>query len=416
MKLNITDKDKTGKEIDVRLDAEEVGKFFEDALRDVSAGAKVPGFRKGKVPPHILELRLGKKLRAEVFEEMFRQAFRKARDEEKLEMVSYPELDGADELPEKNREFGFKFFVDVAPEVKFGEYKGLSLEKEKVEVTDAMVEDVFNREREERAGLSPVEGRPVQKDDRVAVEGERITEGGGKDAIPESAVPVGTGSLPPELDEGLLGAETGQEKEIPVKQPDGKTVVYKLKIKGIQEKRRIIANDDFARDAGYAGADEWREDVRKRINERVGHKVSREMRFKAMDALLNAAEVELPESMIRPQMEYFRKVYEAMGRETGEPADETKVREFADRQLKENLVVDKVADLENITVSDEELASRKAEIASSRGADSPPADEEIRYSIRREKVIDFILANAVVKDKEKPLILKPDEVNLVSEG
>lgn len=416
MKLNIADKERTGKEISVHLTAGEVNGFFEDALRGISAGVKVPGFRKGKVPPHILELRLGKKLGAEVFEEMFRQAFRKARDEEKLEMVSYPMLDSADELPEKNREFGFKFSVDVMPEVKLGEYKGLSLEKENVEVTDAMVDDVFRREREDRAGFAPVEGRPVQKDDRVAVEGERITEGGGRDAVPESAVPVGTGSLPPELEEGLLGAEIGQEKEIAVKQPDGKTVSYKLKIKGIQEKKRIISGDDFAKDAGYAGADEWREDVRKRIHERVNAKVEGEMRVKAADALVNSTEAELPEGMVKPQIDYFRKVYEAMGKETGQPVDEDKVRELAERQVKENLAVDKVAELENITVEDEEIASRKAAIASSRGADSAPPDEELRYSLKREKVIDFILANASVKDKEKPLILKPDDVNLVSEG
>ncbi len=408
MELKITDKEKTRKEIDVSLAAEEVNGFFGSVLRKAASGADVPGFRKGKVPPHILELRLGRKLRVEVFEEMFKQAYSKAREDEKLEPASYPEIDSVEELPEKNKDFRFKISLDVMPELKLGEYRGLVIEKEKVEVTDAMVEDVFKREREERAGLIPAEGRPVKKEDRVTIEGERVAGDGKTDAIPESAVPVGAGNLPPEIEEGLLGAEIGREKEISVKEADGKTVLYRLKIKGIQEKRKIIVNEEFAKDAGYESTEAWKDDVRKRIQERIEHRVSRDMRFNAVDQIVNSAEMELPESMVKPQMEYFRKVYETMGRETGEAADEAKVRELAERQVKENFVVEKIAEDENLTVTDDEVAAHKDEIAAYRGGGSPPGDDEIRYSLKREKVVDFIIENAKVKDKEKPLILKPD--------
>jgi trigger factor len=159
----------------------------------------------------------------------------------------------------------------------------------------------------------------------------------------------------------------------------------------------------------------WKEDIRKRIRERIEQKANSELRFKAADMLVASAEVDPPEKMVKSRMDYFRKVYEVIGKETGEPVDEAKVRELAEKQIKENFAVEKVAENENITVSDDEVAARKASAPAYGNAASEPDEDEIRYRLKREKVIDFIIGSAKIKEKEKPLILKPDEVNLVSE-
>ncbi len=407
MELNFTDKSKTKKEIEVFLDGGEVAGFFEKVTKKIASDASVPGFRKGKVPANILEMRLGSKLKAEVFEEIFKQSYLKACEDGKLKPASYPELDPSAKLPEKNGGFSFKMTIDIMPEVKLEGYRGLLLEKEKVELTDQMVEDVFKNEQEAYAGLSPVEGRPVQKQDMASIEGERIAEDGSRDPIAESVVPVGTGNLPPEIDEGLVGMNTGDEKEFAVKQPDGKECRYNLKVKNIQEKSKIILDDDFSKQAGYNTPSQWKEDVQRRMLERVNSRISQDMRMKAVELLAEAVEVELPEAMVRSQMEYFKKFYEAMGAQTGEPVDEEKVKNLAERQVKENFVVEKIAEEEKITVSDEEVSSRVRDIAARRKESSAPDEDEVRYTLRREKVIDFVIENAEIREKEKPLIVKP---------
>ncbi len=410
MDLKISEAEGSKKEIQVTLGAEEVDGYFSKAVKEISGKVQVPGFRKGKVPEHVLEMRLGKKLKTDVFETIAGDAYEKACGEHGLIPAGRPALESVEELPSRGKDFAFTMRVEVMPEVNLGEYKGLVLEREKVEITEEMVEEVFRREKEEKAGFIPAEGRPVEKGDRVTVEGERLSGTEVIDSIPEGQIPVGAGELPAEIDAGLTGSSVGDEKEIPVRQEDGREIVYRLRIKGIHEKRRIISNENFAEKAGYESSEQWKEDVRKRMRESVRGRVQRELREQASEKLLEVAEVEPPESLLSVQREYFRKVYEAIGSKTGEKADEQKIEELARRQVKENLVIEELARKEDISVDEEEIENRKSQIPPGREVD----EAELSYRIKREKVIDLIVENAEVKDREKPVVLKPGDVNLVS--
>ena len=408
MKVIVEELPESRKQIRVELEQEEVNKYFDDSINQFARTAQIPGFRKGKVPPSILEMKMGKGLQAEVLEKVVSKSYKKACEDEKIVPISAPSVDTGGTMPEKNKPYTFKVTVDVRPAVKLAEYKNMVLEKEKVEITDEQVDAVLQQEREQRAELLPVTDRPAMRGDWVVLEGESLLDGNVVQDFSDRLFQVGSGSLPQELDEALAGMSAGEEKKVNSETERGEKISYSVTVKEIKEKRLLIVDDEFARDiGGFQTLDELRTDIRKNLVAFADMRVKEDLRRQALDRLAGSVEVKLPPALIEEQIERIRSVSRLRVRDETEEPDAEKLKELAVRKLKEYFVLDEIANREKITVPDEELEEIKAKISEGRKSAEEPDMENMRMNLLHRKVLDFLLSHAEIRDKEESLIVKP---------
>ncbi len=400
MKIDVEELKGCERAIKVELSPEEVNRAFSESYKHLSSRTEIPGFRRGKVPRRILELRFGKRVRDDVAERAARNAYRKALKEKSINPITSPEVDLGGEVPTEGKPFSFKLHVVVRPKVKLDGYKGIKVEKETFKVTDKDVEKFLERKREEMAEFLPVEeNRPIQKDDWVTVDYElpwKSQEG--------FLFRVGSETFPPPVEERLIGSRVGEEMEIEVHPPKdvgGEGFLCKLKVKGIKRRRLLVVNDEFARDlGGYGSLKELREDIRKKLELEVEERSEERLRERIIDTLVEMAEVEPPPVMVEREIGYLEAISQAVNPKRKE--DQKKLREelkpLALKRTKVYLVLEEISEREGISVSDEELKG----------------DEDRKYELKRRKVLDFLVENAQIEEKGEPLILTPERARLVT--
>jgi trigger factor len=417
MRVKVEELPGSRKRIEVELEQEEVSKHFEDKVKRLARGAQIPGFRKGKVPGHILEKRMGKSLQVEVLEEIVDESYGKACREKDITPVSEPSVDTGNAMPQKDKPYSFSITVDTKPGVSIEDYKGLVLEREKVEVTDEHVSAAIQQEREERAEFLPVNDRPVMRDDWVLLDGKSFVDGNAVQDFSDYMVQVGSGRLPKEMDEGLVGCPVGQEKEISSTGKGGKQISYKLRVKGIKERRLLIVNDEFAKDVGgFPSLEELRADIRKRLESAAEVRVEHDLKRQIGEKLAGMVEVDVPQSFVERQVEHMRQIARAYvaGQETNQ--DDGELKKLATAQIKEHLAIEEIARRENITVTEEEVEKAGAEAAAVGLKKDAEDSDGLRWSLRRKKTVDFLLSHAKIEDKSKSLIMTPDEMSLIDRG
>ena len=418
--MNVKVEELTGsrKRIEVELEQEEVSKHFKDLVERLARDAQIPGFRKGKVPGHILERRMGKSLQAEVLEKIVGESYGKACREKDITPISEPSVDTGSAMPQKDKPYSFSITVDTKPSVSIEDYKGLVLEREKVEITDEHVSAALQQEREERAEFLPVNDRPVMREDWVLLDGKSFLDGNAVQDFSDYMVQVGSGRLPKEMDEALVGCPVGQEKEISSTGKGGKQISYKFRVKAIKERRLLIVNDEFARDVGgFPSLEQLRSDIRKRLESVAGVRVEQDMRRRIGEKLAGMVEVDVPQSFVERQAEHMRQVTSAYlaGQETNQ--DDGELKKLATAQIREHLALEEIARRESITVTEEELENARAQAAASGRQESvEEGSDGLRWSLRRKKTMDFLLSHAKIEDKAKSPILTPGEVSLIDQG
>ncbi len=417
MRVNVEELPGSRKRIEVELEQEEVSKHFEDKVKRLVMGAQIPGFRKGKVPGHILEKRMGKSLQGEVLEEIVGESYGKACREKDITPVSEPSVDTGSAMPQKDKPYSFSITVDTKPGVSIEDYKGLVLEREKVEVTDEHVSAAIQREREERAEFLPVNDRPVMRDDWVLLDGKSFVDGNAVQDFSDYMVQAGSGRLPKEMDEALVGCPVGQEKELSSTGKGGEQISYKFRVKAIKERRLLIVNDEFARDVGgFQSLEELRADIRKRLESAAEVRVEHDLKRQIGEKLAGMVEVDVPQSFVERQVEHMRQITRAYvtGQETNQ--DDGELKKLAMAQIKEHLAIEEIARRENITVTEEEVEKAGAEAAAAGLKKDAEDSDGLRWSLRRKKTVDFLLSHAKIEDKGKSLIMTPDEVSLIDRG
>ena len=417
MKVNVEELPGSRRRIEVELEQEEVSRHFEDKVKRLARSAQIPGFRKGKVPGHVLEKMMGKSLQAEVLEEIVGESYGKACREKDITPVSEPSIDTGSVMPQKDKPYSFSITVDIKPGVSIEDYKGLVLEKEKVEITDEHVSAALQREREERAEFLPVKDRSVMKEDWVLLDGKSFVDGNAVQDFSDYMVQVGYGRLPKEMDEGLVGCLVGQEKEISSTGKGGEKISYNLKVKAIKERRLLIVNDEFAKDVGgFPSLEELRVDIRKRLESVSEVRVEHDLKRQIGGKLAGMVEVDVPRSFVERQVEHMRQITRAYvtGQETNQ--DDGELKKLATAQIREHLALEEIARRENITVTEEEVEKAGAEAAAAGLKKDAEDSDGLRWSLRRKKTVDFLLSHAKIEDKGKSLIMTPDEVSLIDQG
>ncbi len=295
--------------VEAQVAPEEVERRVQQAARELGRQMRVPGFRKGKVPPPVVIRRLG---REAVLDEALRSAlgtwYADAIDGAGIAPVGEPELDVPSELPAEGQPLQFSIEIGVRPAAKLGQYSGLEVGRREPTVEDAQIDEEIERLRDRLATLETVD-RPAHNGDHVVidyvgtVDGEEFQGGTGRDQLLE----LGSGRLVPGFEEQLIGASTGAERTVTVTFPGdypapelaGKEAQFAVTVSEVKEKRLPEPDDEFASEAaGFDTLAELREDIAGRLRQGDERAVEREFEDAVIEAAVGDSEVEVPDKLV----------------------------------------------------------------------------------------------------------------------
>lgn len=399
----------------------------------------IPGFRKGKAPRKIIELNYGEGIFFEdAVNELLPDLFEEAVKELELnkDICGMPKID-IEEF-DKNKAIVIKFEQELKPVPELGDYKNLVADDVKFEVTDEMVEDRINKERENNARIVSVEDRPVKDMDTVNIDFEGSVEGvpfdGGKSENYDLV--VGSHTFIPGFEEQLLGKNIGDNVDVNVIFPEeyrseelkGKEALFKVKINSIKEKQLPELDDEFAKDVSeFDTLEEYRADIKKNLTEAAERNALVQKQNNAIDALIESSNVEAPESMINEEVDKAFRDFAGRIRQynmdldnyfkmlnTTEEAVREQLRPEAIKRANAELVIDVFAKLENIEVSEEEIDKEidefgknmkvkdfegfKKELKSGEGL------EGITASLIRRKAVDHLVSLVKFQEPKKETV------------
>ena len=431
MKIDVDIVSPTQRKIRVELPGDAVDREFLRAYENLGRRAKIKGFRPGKVPRSVLQGFYGDEVKGQVLSRLVEQSLGEVFKERGLKVVSDPEV-AADAL-EEGRAFAFSAVVEVKPEVEIKNYLGLELNKIKLSVDEEQVERTLSRLQDAHAQLVPVEERDlVERGDFAtldflgSIDGKPFTGGKSENYLLE----VGGGNTLPQFEEALIGLKKDNEHTISVPYPAdhfnkelaGKVVLFSVTVRDIKKKVLPPLDDEFAKDRGdCATLEELRQKIRSQLEVELGEFQTGELKEQLMDRLVEAHPFEVPQTMIERQVRYLLERHQSRQRSQGaaapgeRPSGEELRKELephARRQVKATLILEKVAEIEKVEVSDGELQKRIEEMARAAGDKAPAlrkfyaqrdARENLRSQMIRDRAIDFLLQRAAVKEVEPPV-------------
>ena len=420
------------REISVEIPADEVARETETVVAKYQKMARLPGFRRGHVPPSIIRQRFKEELKSDVVEALIPRYFRK--EAEKLGLIpgSQPRVTDL-HIPDLNTHDGepltFKASFEIMPEIKVEGYKELRADHPEIEVKDEEVEEALNNVREQHATFTSVEGRPLADGDfaQSSMDGKpKEVDGQPKDAddktqpvhMDEVLIEIGGKNTVPEFSENLRGANAGDEREFEVKYPEdtndkrlaGKTLVYAVKIQAIKQKNLPELNDDFAKELGeFSSLDQVRKQIRENIQAERQHTAEREAKDKLVAELVRRNDFEVPDSLVDRQIDLrLERGLRALAAQGMKMEDMKKMdlprlragqRDQAVQDVKSSLLLDRIAELEGIAVGEKEL-NHEIEILAAQTKQTPDAVrarltqdgglDRIRNRIRSEKTLEFL--------------------------
>ena len=416
----IEKKEKNQVELTISIDKEEFEKALERAYRKNVGKMTVPGFRKGKAPRKIIEKLYGEGVFFEDAVNMcYPQAYDSAVEESKIQPVDHPQIDVDEISPEG---FTFKATVTVKPEVSIHDYKGLSVEKGRVSVTEKDVKEELNRMADRNARLVTVD-REVKKDDTVMFDFEGFVDGtpfeGGK--AENYSLRVGSGMFIPGFEDQMIGKKAEEPFDVNVTFPEdyqakelaSKPAVFKCLIHEVKETEKPTIDDEFAKDVSeFDTLDELKADLKAKIKENKEKAVETEFEENLIDRMLEKSEADVPEVMVEAQIDGivedfgYRLSMQGLGLDTYLKMNDMSMesfrklfREQADKQVKVRLALEKIAELENMEITEEELEEEFKSLAEQNNLDVErvkqllPA-ESLKGDLLTQKAVDLIKSTA----------------------
>ncbi len=431
--------------LEIALDSQTVDQAFKEVYRELARGAKIPGFRKGKAPREVVERTFGQEdIRQRVWRKLAGRAFMDAVEEVGVIPIDLPNFDYTE--PQENQPLTVQATVTIKPEPKLGEYKGIKLTRHVAKVEDNDVDEELEKLRERRATYAEPERNEVRKGDLVVADISIVPEGSEEPIVQEDvSLLIGQKQHEPPLDEALIGATIGSpvtiETEFGPEHPDrqlaGKKAQATLTVKSIKERKLPELDDEFAKDiSDYQTIEEVKQYIRQAL-ESVAQEVSeRDLRNQAVRAVSEASEVDVPEQLVVEQAQHYMDAMmdqlrqrgltlEQFLRATNRTTEELYAEHTATARasIKNEFVIDAIAQQEGIDVSDEELDAEIARIAQEqevkgdelrRELQKQDQIEGLRARVRRAKAVDFILEHAQIEEvdlprKDESRIIQPEQ-------
>jgi trigger factor len=390
----------------VQVPSHDVHHAVEHAASDLAQSAKIPGFRKGKVPRQVLVQKIGReRLMSEAIDSHIGGWFWNAAARNRLRPIAQPEYEF--ELPASDDvdwEFSATFLVPAKPELP--DWKELEVGAYEPEVPEELVQQELDELRATVAELVPVEGRPVGPDDTVIV--DLVSPGG--ETRRDYVIELGRGAVVDEVENGVLGMNAGETKQLDFELADDSRQTVEVTVKEIKEKLLPELDDELARSASeFETLAELRTDIESRLREQIGEELEARFRSDVVDALVAASKVDisgpLVEARTRELLRGLARQVEARGialetylAMTGQQPEQLVARlgDEAARSVARELVLEAVADELGLQVSDDEVESLVREQADALGDDADATLERLRESGRFESLReDLRLRNAL---------------------
>jgi trigger factor len=418
VKTNVTELPESRVRVEAEVPAEEVERRVQQAARELGRQMRIPGFRKGKVPPPVVIRRLG---RATVLDEALRSSlggwYADALDAAGIAPVGDPQLD-VGELPEHGEPLAFSIEIGVRPAAKLGDYKGLEVGKREPQVEEARVDEELERLRERVATLETVE-RPAETGDHVVIDyvgkidGEPFEGGEGRDQLLE----LGSGRLIPGFEEQLVGTSAGEQRSVDVTFPDdypgelgGRNATFDVTLNEVKAKRLPELDDEFASEsAGFDTLQELREDIAGRLREVDQKAIDNEFEQAVLDAAVAEAEIEIPDKLVHARAhELWEEMVSALARQgvskdaylqiagKEEEAIVTEAEPDAAQALRREAVLAAVVQAEEIEPTDEELLEALRPAAERDGKKPEKLLEQLRKADRLERLRDDLATRQAI--------------------
>lgn len=406
MQITINEVGGLTKKMKIVLPKEEVSKELDAGFQKVKNEAKVKGFRRGKVPRHILESTYGQQVRAEVAEKLVQETYFDAVEKEKLDVVAHPEIKSP--VFEEDGSFSYEAEVDTRPQFELKQYNGLEIEKEEIAVSDEEIDSEIERMRKETAPLRSVEDRAAQVNDIAIVDfdgfhnGEKLEQVHGENVN----IDIGTGRHGEEFENKLVGMKKGEESSLEVDfdadSPNpvmaGKKVEFKINVKDIKERVLPDLDDEFAKDMGdeFVTFDALRTHVSEKILAEKDKALAGDLLDRIMQKLVEANEFEVPSRLVQYEInDYIKQTEESLKRGglTLESAGinraeaEERYRETAEKRVRGDFILKKIAEVEDIKVVEEDMNNGFARIAKQYNMTVP---EVQGYFKNRDDMLPFI--------------------------
>ena len=405
----------------IEIDKLKINSKLDKVYNDASYQIKIPGFRKGRIPKNILNLHLGKgyfydKTAEELIPECYLEAIKKI----DIKPINQPEIKVIQ--IEEDKPLIFEATVQVMPEVKLGSFDKISIQKEDIKVTASDVKNEIMRIQENQAKLNVVKNRKSKKNDFLVIDSEGYIEGkaieGSK--VEKQLIQLGKNTAP-EFNDKLIGCSAGDEKEIKILVPKdvkdkkiaGKEIIYKVKVIEIKEKELPELNEDFVKTMGnYKTLDDFKKDIKDKLEKQIETVNKNNYERKLFEKITEVCEVKVPKVLIEREVEYMMKSLEddlkakdlsLQDYYKSIKTDEEKVKKeyeiVAEKRIKQELVLDKISQVENLQVTEKEVKDKIKILAKEMKQDPLKLEatfkknnnlDGLKESIKREKVINFL--------------------------
>lgn len=411
----------------VVVGAEKFEEAINKAYNKLKSRFNIPGFRKGKAPRKIIESRYG----AGVFYEeainiCFPEFYENALETHDIHAIDRPEID-VEEI-EKGKDVVFTAEVEVMPEFTVEGYRGIEVEKKEYNVQEEDIQNQLNALAERNARMIAVEGRPVQDGDMVIIDYQGFIDGvafeGG--TAEKQSLTIGSGQFIPGFEEQLIGVNAGDEVEVKVTFPEeyhskelqGKEAIFKVKVHEIKEKELPELDDEFAKDVSeFDTLEELKADIKAKLEEQAKNRTEQELRNKVVEAVVNKVDIDIPNALIERQINTmlrdfeYQLMYQGLNltyyyQMTGSSEEDLRdqMREDAKIRVKNQLVLDKITELEKIEATEEEIDKEIEKMAEQYKQDIETLKanlkeqniEYIKDTIAMRKTIDFLVENAKI--------------------
>ena len=427
VKVDVESLDSIHRQLVVEVPADEVSAEIERTFKQFSRGVRIPGFRPGRAPRHVLEQMYGDRVRQEVFDRLTQQSFAKAIEQEDVAALGPPQV--VTEQAAVGEVLRYRATVEVKPELRVEHFEGIEVGRELTEISEADVDTALERLQESYAQLVPVTDRTViERGDWITVDYTARIDQSVVGKAEDRNMEIGSEAFPEEFAKRIEGCEVPSDVAFDVEYPEdwptkaiaAKTVSFEISLKSLSEKEVPGLDDDFAKDHGESETlEELRAEVRKQLEAEAVRVADESMRTELLSSLSEANEMPVPHAMIERRVASMVEELKAeWERSRLTPRDQMAAiedarqgfRERATQQLKVELLLEAIAAQESLEISDSEVDERVDAIASSsegRGEalrtlySNPQARNYLQTQMLRSRALGLVLDRSVVNETTK---------------
>ena len=434
MKTELIDVSPTRKEIRIEIEPEQIRAAYDRVSNQYSKAANVPGFRPGHAPTSVVRTRYKSEIRSEVLRELLPEAVNNAINEHSLNALGEPnvELDNTTALERLGEEpLTIKVGVEVLPDIQLDTYKGLEVNRRKRPITDTDVDDMINNLRDNSASMQPVEDRASELGDTVTVNarGKFLDEPEAEEIkVDNVEVVLGGPGVQKEFTENLTGVRADESRTFQVDYPAdfsstplaGKKIEYVTEVTSVSKKELPELDDEWAKSlsADFDSVETLRTKVRENLEARATYESDHLLRDEIMKKLLEAHKFEVPESLLEQQTQHrLETVARQMMQRGVDPRNaeinwegaREELRSQAEEDVRATMLLEKIAEVENITISDEDVeaeidaiatASNQAKWQVRAALTKDGGERSIAHRLRSRKALDLLVENARITDAE----------------